>query len=376
VRILMISALFPPMVSGVANHVADVSIALANRGHEITCLCGSELDDDSSPNSNLRISRRRLLLPEALNNNAVPAASFAAIDQDLSDTISKYDVIHCHNAHLDTGALADLAFSQVGKLSLINTVHDHFGQGIRTDVLQRNWNRLIYGSDFVRARLPSQKPSVTLHLGIDLKRFTPNGPSEPQLMTLERPIIYHPGRLLPWKGAEVGLDAFIRLRKRLGRGTLVLTNSHIAGVEASIPRDLKRKLQDKATLAGISDCIFFIDAEHADVPSAMRSSDLIWYPTTGEEPYGLTPLEAMACGVPVIVTDSGGMVETSVPGLTNLVVPRGDGHALANAAYSLLTNQAARERIVESSLQNIKNFSLDMYVERLMTIYMSSQDVT
>ncbi len=368
-RILMISALYPPMVSGVASHVADVSTALANRGHDVTCLCGSELDADSSPSSRLRIKRRRLLRPAALNSNAAPAASFAAIDQDLSDSIGQYDLIHCHNAHLYTGALADLAFSQRGKISLINTVHDHFGQGIRIDVLQRNWNELIYVSDFVRARLPSQRPSVTLNLGIDLKRFTPKGPSEQQLMTLERPIIYHPGRLLPWKGVEVGLDAFIRLRRRLDRGTLVLTNSDTAGPEESIPRELKRKLQDMAALASISDCIFFIDVEYVDVPSAMRSSDLIWYPTTGEESYGLTPLEAMACGVPVIVTDSGGMVETSVPGLTNIVVPRGDSHALADAAYSLLTDQAKREHIIKSALQNIKNFSLETYVERLMTIY-------
>ena len=368
----MISALYPPMVSGVANHVADVSIALANKGHEVTCLCGSELDADSFPTGNLRINRRRLLLPAVLNSNAAAAASFSTIDQSLSDTVNKYDLIHCHNAHLDAGALADLAFSQMGKCSLINTVHDHFGEGLRTDVLQRSWNKLIYGSDFVRARLPSKRPSVTLHLGIDLKRFTPNGPNEPQLMTLERPVIYHPGRLLPWKGAEVGLGAFIQLRKRLGRGTLVLTDSDIAGVEASIPRELKRKLQDKAALAGMLDCIFFIDAEHVDVPSAMRTSDLVWYPTTGEEPYGLTPLEAMACGVPVIVTDSGGMVETSVPGWTSLVVPRGDGDALADAAYSLLINQAERERIVKSALKNIINFSLDMYVEHLITIYMSA----
>ena len=370
-RILMISALYPPMVSGVASHVADVSTTLAKMGHEVTCLCGSELDDDSFPGSNLQIKRRRLLQPDALRN--VATVSFAEIDQEVPQVISRYDLIHCHNAHLYTGILADLAFSQFGRLSLINTVHDHFGHDLRVDVLQRNWNRLIYASDFVRTCLPSQLTSVTLHLGIDLKRFTPNGPGEPRLMHLERPIIYHPGRLLPWKGAEIGLDAFIRLRKWLGRGTLVLTNSDAAGVETSIPQELKQKLQDKAALAGISDRIFFIDAKYPDVPAAMRSSDLIWYPTTGEEPYGLTPLEAMACGVPVIVSDSGGMVETSVPGITSLIVPRGDSHALADAAYSLLTNQTEREHMITSARRNIENlFSLDMYVERLVATYMST----
>ena len=372
-RILMISSLYPPVLSGVANHVEELNSVLTSRGHEVTCLCGSEVDSDSLSSSNLRIKRYRLLLPSNLNKEVASSAPFKAIAKDLSDTIRSYDLIHCHNAHLYGGAIADLAFSQLGKLPLINTVHDHFGQAMQIDVLQQNWDRLIYVSDFVRTRLPSQKPSVTLHLGIDLKHFVPYGPGEPRLMALERPIIYHPARLLPWKGAEVGLDAFIRLRERLGKGTLVLTNSDIAGVEASIPRDLKQRLQEKATLAGISDHIFFIDVEHGDLPSAMRSSDLVWYPTIGEEPYGLTPLEAMACGVPVIVTDSGGMAEISVPGVTGLVVPREDSDALADAAYSLLTDRAEREHVIQSALNNVRNLSLDMYVKHLLTIYRSTK---
>jgi glycosyltransferase involved in cell wall biosynthesis len=371
-RILMISALYPPVLSGVANHVAEVCSILVRTGHEVTCLCGSGLDADTTLSDGLRIERRRLLLPAALTDRVAGSAAFAAVERHIPDTIDDYDLIHCHNAHLYGGAIAGLAFSQAGRLPLINTVHDHFGEGMRADVLQQPWERLIYVSDFVRARLPSQRPAVTLHLGIDLKRFTQDGPRDPRLMSLERPVIYHPARLLPWKGADVGLAAFIRVRERLGSGTLVLTNSDSAGVETSVPAELKRKLQEMAARAGISDRIVFIDVEHAGLPSAMRACDLVWYPTTGEEPYGLTPLEAMACGVPVIVTDSGGMAEVSMPGLTGLVVPRGDRDALASAAYSLLVSKARREHVIQAALRYIKNFSLDLYVKRLIAIYAAS----
>jgi glycosyltransferase involved in cell wall biosynthesis len=371
VRILMISALYPPVLSGVANHVADISAALAAKNHKVTCLCGSDIDADDSVNDNLTIRRRQALQPVALKGGTA-TAWLADIQSYIADSVRDFDFIHCHNAHLYAGAIADLAFSQAGRLPLINTVHDHFGQDMRADVLCREWDRLIYVSDFVRARLPSLRPSLTQHLGIDLNHFTPYGPSEQRLMTLERPVICHPARLLPWKGTEVGLEAFIQLRARLGRGTLVLTSSDTAGVEASVPQDMKRKLQDKARLAGIFDNVAFVDVEHANLPSAMRACDLIWYPTTGEEPFGLTPLEAMACGIPVIVTDSGGMAETIVPGSTGLVVPRWDYDALAKSAYFLLTNQAEQERVVQSALRSIGNFSLDFYVERLSAIYSSS----
>jgi glycogen synthase len=61
---------------------------------------------------------------------------------------------------------------------------------------------------------------------------------------------------------------------------------------------------------GLHDRVDLRPAAYADMPSLYAESDVVVYPTVGEEPYGLVPLEAMSCGSPVVVARSGGLSET------------------------------------------------------------------
>ena len=77
------------------------------------------------------------------------------------------------------------------------------------------------------------------------------------------------------------------------------------------------------------------------MPRWYRSADLLvaapWY-----EPFGLTPLEAMACGVPVVGTAVGGLTDTVVDGVTGDLVPARDPHALGTAIRRLLADRIRR----------------------------------
>jgi glycosyltransferase involved in cell wall biosynthesis len=77
------------------------------------------------------------------------------------------------------------------------------------------------------------------------------------------------------------------------------------------------------------------------MPRWYRSADLLaaapWY-----EPFGLTPLEAMACGVPVVGTAVGGLVDTVVDGITGDLVPARDPRALGVALRRLLGDEMRR----------------------------------
>jgi glycosyltransferase involved in cell wall biosynthesis len=208
-----------------------------------------------------------------------------------------------------------------------------------------------------------------LHLGVDLDRFTPSGATYPQFRELEPPVIFHPARLLGWKGVEAGLSAFTRVRTALGRGTLVLTAGADTTEEPTATRHLRELLTAQARRDGVADHVIFRDVPYGLMPAALRSSDLVWYPTTGEEPYGLVPLEAMGCSIPVVTSDSGGMAETMRHGETGLVVPRGDADALADAALAILTDPALRERLVRSAREHVRAFGLRAYTDRLRSLY-------
>jgi len=106
-----------------------------------------------------------------------------------------------------------------------------------------------------------------------------------------------------------------------------------------------RRLQAHANQLGVADRVVFRGRiERTAVPSLLRSADAVvcypWY-----EPFGIVPLEAMACGVPVVVAQVGGLVDSVVDGMTGLHVPPRSPIALAEALRGLLADEQRRIRL-------------------------------
>lgn len=373
----MIGHAFPPTVGGVETHVADLTRILSERGDTVSCLVGAGDGDDDRDETygGIWVHRRTTLRPETLirardSDRRSDAELVRRIAADIADIGARADLIHCHNLHHFGDHAARAVFAESKGRPVINTVHDHAGNHVLQDVLDAlPWTHLIYVSDFIRNRLPSPAPGSVLHLGVPLDRFRPDGPGYVPFDRLERPVIFHPARLLEWKGVATGLAAFTRVRATLGQGTLVLTAGSDIAEAAGPARRLRDRLVAQAARDGVRDHVVFTDVPYDRMPDALRAGDLVWYPTTGEEPYGLVPLEAMGCGVPVITSDSGGMAETMRHDETGLVVPRGDVRALADAAYAILTDQPLRDRLVKTAQEHVQAFDLHAYADRLRGLY-------
>jgi glycosyltransferase involved in cell wall biosynthesis len=183
-----------------------------------------------------------------------------------------------------------------------------------------------------RLGLPSDRVSI-VPCGVDTSVFTPRGPVAPRS---DRKRLLVLGRLVERKGQD---DAVRALAAVPDAELVVVGGPPVDAVDAD-PE--VRRLRAIAAEAGVGDRLVFAGAvARADVPSWVRSADVVlavpWY-----EPFGITPLEAMACGKPVVATAVGGLVDTVADGVTGDLVPARDPARLGKVLAALLADDDRR----------------------------------
>lgn len=125
----------------------------------------------------------------------------------------------------------------------------------------------------------------------------------------------------------------------------------------------RRRLEGLAAELGVADRVRFGSLEREELPAAYRDADVFVFPSLWEEPFGMVPVEAMACGVPVIATGTGGSAEFLVDGTNCRLYPAGDHRALADRLVELADDSHQRDRLVESGLRTAAGFDVDLLVD-------------
>jgi glycosyltransferase involved in cell wall biosynthesis len=189
--------------------------------------------------------------------------------------------------------------------------------------------------------------------GMDLERFTPaDGPRA------ERPTLLFLGRLKAYKRVDLIVDA-VALLAREGVDVRLL----VAGEGEERPRlaaQVRRlALGDRVELLGY--------VSEARKLEALRTAWLHVL-TSAKEGWGISVLEAAACGTPSVVSDSPGLREAVVAGETGLVVPHGDVPALAAALGSLLGDELRRARMGQRSRAFAARHSWDAAARGVETV--------
>jgi glycosyltransferase involved in cell wall biosynthesis len=174
--------------------------------------------------------------------------------------------------------------------------------------------------------------------GIDPRSFRPDGRVAPPRDGTRRRIVVV-SRLVRRKG----IDDVITALPDLPGTELLVAGGPPAGQLAADGE--ARRLRNLAWRLGVADRVRLLGAVgREDVPALLRSADLVacvpWY-----EPFGIVPVEAMACGVPVVGSAVGGLLDTVGDRRTGLLVPPRDPRAVARAAARLLDNPSLRRHM-------------------------------
>ena len=387
-RIAMVSEHASPLAaiggvdSGGQNvHVESLSRALARAGHDVTVHTrrdSAELPDrvriadgvlvehlDAGPAAPVP---RDELLPFVGQLGSELAARFAADPPDL---------VH---AHFWMSGLAALSATRDLDVPVVQTFHalgvtKRRFQGrqdtsppvrIRMErALARDVDRIVATctdevGELVRLGAPRNRITV-VPSGVDVDQFSPDGPVAERG---DRPRVLCIGRLVPRKGFDTVLRALVGVPE----AELIIAGGPAADELAGDPE--AARLTRLAERFGVADRVRLVGAvARPDVPALLRSADLVvctpWY-----EPFGIVPLEAMACGVPVVASAVGGFLDTVVDGATGTLVPPRRPDRLAAAMRRLLAEPFWREAYGTAGVDRARSrYSWDRIAAATLAVY-------
>ncbi|HYN93610.1 MAG TPA: glycosyltransferase [Pilimelia sp.] len=374
-RIAMISEHASPLATlggvdsgGQNTHVAELSKALAGEGHDVRVYTRRDAPDLPS----------MVKLADGVMVAHVPAGPASPLPKDdLLPYMKEFgrwlvdqwrtdgwmpDVAH---AHFWMSGLAAITAARQCGVPVVQTYHAlgtvkrrHQGTADTSPPKRIGYERALGRAvdrviaqcqdevgELVRMGVPRTRINL-IPSGVDLERFSPVGPLAPRNPDRQRVLTV--GRMVDRKGHA----DLIRAMRLVPQAECVVIGGPPLAELKNDP--LARRLQALAESTKVSDRLRMVgQVSGDDMPRWYRSADVVvcppWY-----EPFGLTPLEAMACGVPVVATAVGGLADTVVDGLTgDLVRPR-DPRALGGAIRRLLGDNMRRLAYATAALDRAR----------------------
>jgi mannosyltransferase len=210
-------------------------------------------------------------------------------------------------------------------------------------------------------------PATVVHHGIDQEQFSPadRDAIRTRLGLPNGRLIGCFGRVRHQKGTDVFVDAMLaNVAKHPDITGIILgraTKGHVG---------FEQDLKEKIAKAKLTDRIRFCGEVTVDaIPEWYQTLDLFVAPQRWEG-FGLTPLEAMACGVPVIATRVGAFEEMIIDGATGRLIPRDDVVAMSSALDDALSDPERMSRwSTAARTQVVEKFTLEKEADTLTEIY-------
>lgn len=360
-RIALIAEDYYPQLGGVPEHVHNLALQFRERGHDVAVVTSRMRGPHRDAGFVRRVGRSVVIYA---NGGVARITVGRRLEQRLEALFrGNFDVIHVHGGLAPTfGLVAPLAARRAG-IPVVATFHCWFDGSPACRVFRRPLQRLL---DLHAARIAVSVPVIeamsryfcadweVIPNGVDVEHFHPAGrrPPEP---CIAGPRLLFLHRLEPRNHLGTLLDAMPAILARYPAARLV-----VAG-------DGPWRGYYERRAAPLGPAVEFL-GRIDDRPPRYRSADLYLCPTTRGS-FGITLLEAMACGTPMIVAEGPGFNALVNGGSEAVRLPHDEPAAWARAVIGLMEDPARRRAMSAAGVAKAARYAWPLVADRVFAVY-------
>ena len=400
-KIAIATAVYYPMINGVAVFSHNLAVGLAQRGHEVMVLCPSQTGRNYTrtidgvktvylksvqakvyPDQIHAVpKKRRLFYRHGFRVSVFP-------QREIKKALDNFDPDVVHVQVSDPIGLSVVAYARKRGIPVVTTEHNQ--PDVITDPLhmpgfvKKPVDALLAAyfvnrqskSDFVT--MPTKQaiddlilsrgkefnvPVAAVSNGVDLANFKP-GSAQADMYTKysipqDRPVVLYVGRVDPEKKVGLVIDAFRKAREEVPKAMLVIVGD---GVD-------KTRLEKKVAEDGLSGCVKFLGRVlPPDLYELYKIGDV--FATASEiETQGIVLIEAAATGLPLIAVDRGAVSEVCIAGENGYLCQPGNVAEIAEAMVKILSDDKLRKKFSQNSIKIASEHDFERTLDKFINIY-------
>ncbi|UKT62598.1 glycosyltransferase [Pedobacter mucosus] len=378
-------------------YVAEIALQLVKKGYRIDVFTRRE--DIISPEVNLFATNVNVILIDAGPNKPLPKEDLlpymVAFRKGMENYIQKesikYDLIH---ANFFMSGLVAMELKNSLNLPFVITFHalghirklhqkemDRFPKE-RVDIEEQ----IVQQANCIIAECPQDREDLINYYqadpqkiamvpcGFNPKDFYPVAKMMAKVtldLNPDEKIVLQLGRMVRRKGIDNVIIAFSKIKYE-GKIRLIIVGGENG---SSMNDDELNRLKQLVTKLSIEDKVSFVGPKNRDVLRYYYSAADLFITTPWYEPFGITPLEAMACGTPVIGSNVGGIKYTVKNGETGYLVNPNAPNELCERISILLNDEELLSKMSDNALNHVnKNFTWEIVAQQIDDCYQEIAD--
>ena len=356
---------------GVANHILALEQQLTKMGHEVKVVAPASKPVFALGSKLIPIGRP-WPVPSSGSVARVTVSPWLSSPVKAMLDREKFDIIHLHEPLCPNLCTTILRFSHIANVGTFHAV-DSRGYTLwwpLTVLFLKKWFPRLDGkitvsrpaTEFANKHFPGDYTIIPN--GVDLEHFSADvlpidGFNDGKLNIL------FVGRLEKRKGLNYLIGAYARIKRETPNSRLIIVGP---GTRWS------NKYEQIVKRSGLPDVVFAGYVSYAELPRYYKTADIVCFPATGRESFGIVLLEAMAIGKPIVASSIDGYASLMNHGVQGLLVPPKDEERLAQALLSLMTDEQLRHEMGAKGRVKASEYGWETVAQRVMEYYLKVLD--